>query len=136
MRCHSGVFNVELHIRGFSSPGSRDVERLIRSVGVTQIWNRLGQAKGSQILRGRLDSLVQLRHEIAHGSGATSTPADVHQYVDDMRGLAQFMDGIVGDYLRDSCGADEPWETYERGPAFYTPRGVEGIGWQPFRYIR
>jgi len=45
----------------------------------------LHDAKGSQLLRGRLNSLVQLRHSIAHGGGgATEYAADVQQFIDNI----------------------------------------------------
>jgi hypothetical protein len=105
--------NLDLHVKGFSTPGSREVEELFCSVGLDKVWGAIETKKpGSRIYRRSLDSLVARRHPIAHGdSGAMATLGDVRQYINDMRELAEIFDVVVTEHLLSMGAPDDLWAT-------------------------
>jgi hypothetical protein len=111
LRCEVGTFNIDIHIRGFTTPGSKEVEKLLRSVGIDDVWDLVEKKNsGSRILKHSLDALVYRRHPIAHGNAdAKATPDDVKQYLRDMRKLAKLFDDVIAESLLPCCVKGDPW---------------------------
>ncbi|MBK1986224.1 hypothetical protein A0J48_001430 [Sphaerospermopsis aphanizomenoides BCCUSP55] len=108
--CKGGSFNLDLHIKGFASPGSGEVEKLFRSVGIDNIWNLVEQKAGTSILKSSLDNVVGKRHPIAHGNaGVKPTPRDVTIYIKDMCKLAIVFNIIVTEYICINFNQQDPW---------------------------
>ena len=58
-RCKADTLSFDLHVKGFSTPGSKDVERLFHSIGIDDIWSLIeAKRPGSAIYRRSLDALV------------------------------------------------------------------------------
>lgn len=113
-RCVKGTFNLEVVTRGFSSPGSKEVEKLLKTIGIEHIWERIEERSGSRVLQGSLNALVNRRHPIAHGdSSAIATPHDVALYVEDMTNLARICDGVIGDQIALHNSEIRPWDFLE-----------------------
>lgn len=100
--------------KGFAVPGSKEVEKLFRTIGVGDVWSLIEQKQPrSRHLKQELDAVVKRRHPIAHGdAGATVTPEDVRQYVNSMKRLALLFDVIIVGFIADSLMVKEPWELF------------------------
>ncbi len=108
--CTKGIFTSDLHTRGFSSPGSKAVAKLLGSVGLQDYWGKVEGLLNSRILENSLDSLVGRRNPIAHGdASATATPGDVRKYIEDMCKLARSSDTIAHTYLTSEFSHPAPW---------------------------
>ncbi|MEW6212779.1 MAG: HEPN domain-containing protein [Acidobacteriota bacterium] len=112
LKCEIGMFDLEIHIKDFANPGSKEVEKLFHNAGIDDIWNFVeARGSGSKILKTSLDSLVHRRNQIAHGdAGATATPNDVKQLIIDMRRLTKVFDLVIADYLSACSTGSYPWD--------------------------
>lgn len=108
--CASGMLDAELHTKGFAVPGSSEVEGLLKSVGVPNVWTAIDGELKTRHAWGPLDALVYRRHPIAHGEqGAKATPDDVSQYIVEMQKLAAAFDVVVARCLEYGFAVADPW---------------------------
>ena len=108
--CTAGMFDLELHTKGFASPGSSEVGKLFCSVGVNNIWQTVQQETGSSTLMKSLNGLVNRRNNIAHGSLSDKpTLSDIKVSVQDMCKLVIVFNFIVFKHLAEDFGATSIW---------------------------
>lgn len=110
--CKPGIFNTELDLKGFASPGSGEVERLFDDIGITKIWDRVQTQAASSNLKRSLDGFVARRNNITHGA-SSDKPAieDVKVYIRDMCKIVLYFDLVITDYLVNDFDVSYPWET-------------------------
>jgi RiboL-PSP-HEPN len=108
--CTEGVFKSEFHLKGFASPGSKEIERLLRTVGVESIWKSIEARTGSLILKSSLDSFVNRRNNVAHGNSSDKpTINDVKSTIKDMCQLVRICNVVVEEYLVSEFKTQELW---------------------------
>jgi hypothetical protein len=99
-KCSSGDFDQDIQIKGFASPGSKEVELLFNNVGITKVWEMIENKSSSGRLKFALNGFVNRRHNIAHGNaGDKPTPEDIEANVMDMDSLVNIFNLIVVEYL-------------------------------------
>ncbi len=113
--CGVGMLNLDNLIRGFALPGSKEVDRLMKGIGISNVWTLIEAKTDSKILKGSLDSLVNRRHPIAHGdSSAKATPKDIRQLLEDMKLLAQTFDFVVTEQVATNYFNLDPWNIFQK----------------------
>jgi hypothetical protein len=109
-KCASGDFDSELCIKGFASPGSKEIENLFRGVGIENIWSSDAQGSNAMQLRSSIDAFVNRRNGIAHGSSSDKpTPSDITGFVKDVCKLVKHFNKIVAEYLIDEFNPSSLW---------------------------
>jgi RiboL-PSP-HEPN len=99
-KCSSGDFDQNIQIKGFASPGSKEVELLFSNVGIDKVWEIIEDKFSSGRLKFALNGFVTRRHNIAHGNaGDKPTPGDIEANVIDMDSLVNIFNLIVVEYL-------------------------------------
>jgi RiboL-PSP-HEPN len=99
-KCSSGDFDQDIQIKGFASPGSKEVEILFSNVGINKIWEIIENKSSSGRLKFALNGFVNRRHNIAHGNaGDKPTPEDIEANVMDMDSLVNIFNLIVVEHL-------------------------------------
>jgi hypothetical protein len=108
--CNEGMFDAELHLKGFASPGSGAVESLFNGIGIAKIWS-LVEAKDSSInLRRSLDAFINRRNNITHGASSDKpTIEDIKSYVCDVCEVVRVFNSIVTEYLTGNFNVEDPW---------------------------
>jgi hypothetical protein len=110
--CIAGSFDSDLNIKGFASPGSREIEKLFNNIGIEGIWQEVKVKSGSDTLRRSLDGFVSRRHNIAHGNSADRpTFEDVKLKIIDMCKLVCIFNEIVFEYLTNTFLAQSLWSS-------------------------
>jgi RiboL-PSP-HEPN len=108
--CDEGLFDAELHLKGFASPGSVSVESLFDGVGIVQIWSLVETKNSSINLRRSLDAFISRRNNITHGASSDKpTIEDVKSYVRDICEIVRIFSSIVTEYLIDTFNVEDPW---------------------------
>jgi RiboL-PSP-HEPN len=114
-KCSQGIFQEKLHLNGFASPGSGNVENLFKGVGISCIWNLVEQKAGNENPKIRLNVFVSRRNNITHGSsGDKPTIGDVRNYICDMCMIVKIFNSIVTEYLINNFNVEDPWENISR----------------------
>ncbi len=108
--CDEGIFDADLHLKGFASPGSESVESLFDGVGMAKIWS-LVEAKDSSVnLRRSLDAFINRRNNITHGASSDKpTIEDIKSYVRDICDIVRIFNSIVTEYLITDFSIKDPW---------------------------
>jgi hypothetical protein len=110
--CQPGIFNTELHLKGFASPGSEAVENLFDGIGISKVWDRIENQFGSATLKRSLDGFVARRNNITHGASSDKpTLSDVKIYIRDMCTIVRMFELVITDYLTNDFNVSSPWET-------------------------
>lgn len=110
-QCRQGIFNEKLHLDGFASPGSRNVENLFKGIGVYDIWDTVEQKIGTTNSKKNLDAFVRRRNNITHGASRDKpTIEDITTYIRDMCLIVKVFNSIVTEYLMNDFSVDNPWE--------------------------
>jgi RiboL-PSP-HEPN len=94
-KCTSGDFDSEICVKGFASPGSKEIENLFRGVGIENVWGF-----NAMQLKNSINAFVARRNGIAHGSSSDKpTPSDIKGFVNDICKLVRHFNKIVAEYL-------------------------------------
>ncbi len=94
-KCTSGDFDSEICVKGFASPGSKEIENLFRGVGIENVWR-----SNAMQLKNSINAFVARRNGIAHGSSSDKpTPSDIKGFVNDICKLVRHFNKIVAEYL-------------------------------------
>jgi RiboL-PSP-HEPN len=110
-KCRQGVFQEKLHLNGFASPGSSNVENLFKGIGIFSIWSLVEQKAGNENSKIRLNVFVSRRNNITHGSSDDKpTIGDVKNYIRDMCLIAKIFNSIATEYLINNFNAEDPWK--------------------------
>lgn len=110
-KCHQGVFEVNLHLKGFASPGSDNVDDLFKGIGINDVWKLVENKVNSNRLKINLNAFVNRRNNITHGSAADKpTMENVRNYVRDVCSIVVMFNEIVTEYLIHNFNVREPWE--------------------------
>jgi hypothetical protein len=110
-KCKQGIFQEKLHLNGFASPGSNNVENLFKGIGISSIWSLVEQKAGNENSKIRLNVFVNRRNNITHGSsGDKPTIGDVRSYICDMCLVVKIFNSIVTEYLIDNFNVEDPWK--------------------------
>lgn len=114
-KCKQGMFQEKLHLNGFASPGSSNVENLFKGIGISSIWNLVEQKTGNENSKIRLNVFVSRRNNITHGSsGDKPTIGDIRNYVCDMCLVVKIFNSIVTEYLIKGFNVENPWENMSK----------------------
>ena len=110
-RCSVGMFNANLHLKGFASPGEENIENLFKGVGVLRVWDLIQVKAGTNNLKISLNNFVNRRNNITHG-GFTDKPTigDVKTYIRDVCKVTIIFNDIVTKYLTDDFNVENPWQ--------------------------
>jgi hypothetical protein len=110
-KCRQGIFNEKLHLDGFASPGSKNVDSLFRGIGIYCIWDLVEQKSGTANSRKSLDAFVRRRNNITHGASRDKpTIEDITTYVCDMCLIVKIFNSIVTEYLTNDFSITDPWK--------------------------
>ncbi len=114
-KCRQGIFQEKLHLNGFASPGSSNVENLFKGIGISSIWSLVEQRAGNENSKIRLNVFVSRRNNITHGSSDDKpTIDDVRNYIRDMCLVVKIFNSIVTEYLIDNFNVEDPWENISK----------------------
>jgi hypothetical protein len=109
--CRCGLLDSELHVHGFATPGSKEVDKLFASAGILDVWSAIAE-ENTDVARVKtnLDAMVHRRHPVAHGdAGVAPTRGDIESYLSDMIVLAEHFDSAVEKRLIASHPTRTPW---------------------------
>jgi hypothetical protein len=110
-KCSLGDFDQDIQIKGFASPGSKEVEILFSNVGINKVWEVIEKKSSSGKLKLALNGFVNRRHNIAHGNaGDKPTPDDIQSNIVDMDNLVRIFNLIVVEYLSEHFEPHYIWE--------------------------
>jgi hypothetical protein len=114
-KCKQGIFQEKLHLNGFASPGSSNVENLFKGIGISSIWNIVEQKAGNENSKIRLNVFVGRRNNITHGSSDDKpTIGDVRNYICDMCLVVKIFNSIVTEYLSNNFNVEDPWKNISK----------------------
>lgn len=100
----------DLHIKGFASPGTGEVNKLMASIGLIECWGIVAEKFGSRRGAYTVDAVVNRRNQIAHGNLESSVSrSDVEEYVVVLEKVCGQFDTLVGEHLASSTGSLDPW---------------------------
>lgn len=100
----------EIHTKGFSNPGTGEIETLFKSVGILSVWDNFSKLESSRVIKGCVDAIVNRRNQIAHGQmDSTVTRTDVESYMKNIRRLVEVMDLIVKNDICTRLSVSDPW---------------------------
>ena len=90
-------FDAELHTVGFANPGTGEIESLLGTIGIKDVWTRFASIEPTRLIfTSAIDTIVNRRNQIAHGDfGSTVTLDDVRTYVSRAERVAEVIDQIV-----------------------------------------
>jgi RiboL-PSP-HEPN len=109
-KCTSGDFDSELCIKGFASPGSKEIENLFKGVGITDVWSSGTPCSSAMQLKNSINAFVARRNGIAHGSSSDKpTPSDIKGFVKDICKLVRHFNEIVVEYLIGKFSPSSLW---------------------------
>lgn len=109
-KCYRGIFDVNLHLKGFVSPGSDSIECLFNGIGINDIWKLVENKSNTNRLKINLNAFVNRRNNITHGSAADKPKMEnVRNYVRDICAIVRIFNLIVTDYLVDNFNVQNPW---------------------------
>jgi hypothetical protein len=100
----------ELHIDGFSNPGTGEIEELFKTVGIDNVWASFKAIEPDQIISRSMDAIVNRRNQIAHGKAdATITLTDAKLYVERAERIAEVFEQVVTTELNARLGLADCW---------------------------
>ncbi|WP_009632054.1 MAE_28990/MAE_18760 family HEPN-like nuclease [Synechocystis sp. PCC 7509] len=109
-KCYQGIFNLELHLKGFASPGSKNVDDLFKSIGINDVWNLVENKDTTMRSKNNLDAFINRRNNITHGSAADKpTMGNVRNYVRDVCAIALIFNAVVTEYIVNNFNVQNPW---------------------------
>jgi hypothetical protein len=109
-----GCMESALHINGFSNPGSNEIERLFKSVGIDDVWGQFKAREPDKLISQSVDEIVNRRNQIAHGkANATVTLADAINYVGRTERLAAVFEQLVTMEINIRLSLPDCWRALE-----------------------
>jgi hypothetical protein len=109
-----GCMESALHTDGFSNPGTNEIERLFRSVGIGDVWTQFRAIEPDKLISQSVDIIVNRRNQIAHGKAdATITLADAKNYVERAERLADVFEQLVTIEINVRLSLPDCWQTLE-----------------------
>ncbi len=109
-KCYQGIFDLNLHLKGFASPGSDNIEYLFNGIGINDIWKIVENRTNITRLKKNLDDFVNRRNNITHGSAADKPKMEnVHNYVCDICAIVIIFNATVTEYLVNNFNVQPPW---------------------------
>jgi RiboL-PSP-HEPN len=112
-KCCQGIFDASLHLKGFASPGSENVNDLFKDVGIDNIWELVENKVNTNRFKKNLNNFVNRRNNITHGSAADKpTIENVREYVKDLCAIAVVFNDILTEYLKNNFNIENPWSIY------------------------
>lgn len=110
----SGSMESELHIAGFSNPGTTEIENLFNTVGIRSVWVLFKTFEPDQIIAQSINTIVHRRNQIAHGkTDATITLADAKINVERAERLAEVFEQIVTAEINARLALADCWHEFE-----------------------
>jgi hypothetical protein len=107
--------DADIHIHGFSNPGTKEIEYLFNSVGIRNIWTLFKQFEPDQVLFNSIDAIVNRRNQIAHGKAeATITLSDARTYVERTERVGTVFEKIVTSEINQRLTITDCWEKLEQ----------------------
>ena len=77
----SGSIDPGLHTNGFSNPGTGEIEKLMKTVGIKDCWKSFLLIEPRVLYKSEIDAIVSRRNQIAHGDmGSSITAIDLKNY--------------------------------------------------------
>jgi hypothetical protein len=111
--CTQGMFNSDLHTKGFASPGSTAVESLFDGIGISKIWNLIEETDSSINLKRSLNVFIERRNGITHGASSDKpTIKDVKNYICDICQIVRIFNLIITEYLVNEFEITDPWQIF------------------------
>jgi hypothetical protein len=110
--CSPGARKIDsdLHVGGFASPGSSEVDGLMASIGVSECWVVVAERIGNRLGKATVDAVVNRRNQIAHGDLESSVSrSDVEEYVNTLELVCSEFDAVVGEHIAFCTGRSDPW---------------------------
>ena len=108
--CQVGMFDLDLHVRGFATPGSKETQNFLEYFGFDRLWEEVSRRHGNSGLKISLDAIVARWLPIAHGdSSAKATKEDVETYVMSVEQLATVVEEFIGEILSSKHLDRTPW---------------------------
>lgn len=103
----------DLHIKSFTNPGSKEIERLMTSIGISRCWTIIEKQLGRHG-RDTVDAVVNRRNQIAHGNleSSVSRP-DVEDYISVLERVCVEFDAGIGQHITTCTGNANPWSAIE-----------------------
>lgn len=109
-----GSMESDLHIDGFSNPGTTEIENLFNTVGINDVWVLFKAFEPDQIISQSVNAIVHRRNQIAHGkTDATITLADAKIYVERAERLAEVFEQIVTAEINARLALADCWQELE-----------------------
>jgi RiboL-PSP-HEPN len=109
--CYPGIFDVNLHLKEFASPGSDNVDDLFKSIGINDVWESVGNKAITNRPKINLNAFVNRRNNITHGSAADKpTMGNVRNYVCDICTIVVIFNEVVTEYLIHNFNVQDPWK--------------------------
>jgi hypothetical protein len=94
----------------FHNPNADNVRQLFRHLGITNIWDGISWRNCSnRFVRARLDLLVLLRHEVAHGQGPVVHLSEVREARGLVERISQRLDTNAALAVAVLTGQPRPW---------------------------
>jgi hypothetical protein len=99
-----------LHTDGFSNPGTGEIERLFKSVGIDDVWDQFAALEPDQIISQSVNVIVNRRNQIAHGkTDATIALGDAKIYVARAERVAAVFERLVSTELNNKLALQDCW---------------------------
>jgi RiboL-PSP-HEPN len=109
-----GCMEAALHTKGFSNPGTNEIEYLFKSVGIDDVWSQFKAIEPDQLISQSVDIIVNRRNQIAHGKAdATITLADARNYVERAERLADVFEQLVTMEINIRLSLPDCWQALE-----------------------
>jgi hypothetical protein len=113
-----GCMEASLHIEGFSNPGSNEIERLFRTVGISNIWDLFKTVEPDQLISKSVNAIVHRRNQIAHGDAdATITLGDANLFVQRAERIAEVFEQLVSAEINYRLTFQDCWDALEQSLA-------------------
>lgn len=109
-----GCMDASFHIDGFSNPGSNEIDRLFRTVGISDVWALFKAVESDQLISQSVNAIVNRRNQIAHGdTDATITLADANLYLTRAERIAEVFDRLTFEEINYRLTYIDCWASLE-----------------------
>lgn len=106
--------DADIHVVGFSNPGTLEIEKLFKSIGILNVWDLFIKHEPDKVVKMSIDGIVNRRNQIAHGKlDASITLVDAGIYLDRTRKVASVFNTIVSEVLNVRLGIADCWQALE-----------------------
>lgn len=106
--------DADIHVNGFSNPGTTEIEDLFKTVGIQKIWEAFSQHESDKTVKDAVNVIVNRRNQIAHGKlDASITLSDAKIYLQRAERVVAVFDIVVTQVLVDRLGIKDCWEALD-----------------------